>query len=725
MDTKAARAAGLAEGQAAGAREGQDRGPVEGRAAGMAKGLEDGRDVCEKEDYHEGFRDGERRGGAEGAGRGRSDGEQRGQSDGDTDGVRRADNDARAHAYPVGRERGYNEANQSDAPARGNTDGIAAGDAQARDAAERNDYPRGRKDYSDERWAEAIAVEEGFNQKNPPRVDRVDSVSLMKFSLMAAANRDGRGDRGDRDGGGRDGGRGGNGNAPAPSATPDNRYNAPSRTWPTPEENTAYRAAYNEGYRSGFQGAYAQSYSAAYQAAYRAGEDQGCNEARRRRYPDARRRGEEEGHRAGYDRAYRFAYDRMYREYYDANFREYSDAAYRRSYQGYYDNYFEQARSEAYRARYDELYNAAYEPARAARYAEKYPGYARAAYERGRSDEAAELAARPVRVLGAEATETIVNGVFEPGEALRVKVKLRNFAGALSREKLKLQIQALDASSAVVTEAEQTLVRDLKGKSLTTVGEALEFRMNENAVNRTKTFRVSVVYQGNVISTHDIAVATKFMVDVGFAESPELKEGLESVLRLKVKNQSQKPTDAGFAVKFSSDPKILEIKNPVVQVGVLNAGEERVIEFKVIARGRGGASVTAPVVFDAALGTGRRVGLLDREERIPLVNDYRIQTNGGARNLRTAGVSRVSYTITNVGSRMAMKGLQLKVSVTGENAANFAVVGPNPQYLQPLIQGQTLTFVVPVLAKSSGMGGVLELEVQEDGRPVVIHRAEF
>lgn len=741
VDTSAAKAAGLAEGQTAGAREGQDRGPVEGRAAGLAKGLEEGRDVCEKEErrkaydegYHEGFREGERRGAWDGSARGRQDGEQRGRSEGDTDGIRRADSDARTHAYPVGRERGYNEANQSDAPARGNADGIVAGDAQAREAAERTDYPRGRKAYSDERWAEAVAVEESFNQKNPPRVNAM--LDLSKFAMLAAApapgDRDGRGGRpgdgrgGDGRGGNNGGGNNGNVNVPGVTATPDNRYNAPSRTWPTPEENAAYRTAYNEGYKSGFQGAYAQGYSVAYQAAYRTGQDQGCNEARNRRYPEARRRGEEEGHRAGYDRAYRFTYDRVFREYYDANFREYSDAAYRRSYQGYYDNYFEQARSEAYRARYNELYNASYEPARAAKYAEMYPGYAQAAFNRGRTDEAAEFAARPVRILGAEATETIVNGVFEPGEALRVKVKMRNFGGNISRDKLKLQVQALDASSAVITEAEQVLAQNIKAKSITTVGEALEFRMNENAVNRARTFRVSVVYQGNVISTQDLAVTTKFMIDVNFAESPELKEGLESVLRVKVKNQSRAATDAAFAVKFSSDPKVLEIQNPIVAVGVLNAGEERVIDYKVIARGRGGSSISAPVVFEAALGTGRRVGLMDREERIPLVNDYRIHTNGAASNLRTAGVTRVSYTITNVGSRMVMKGLQLKVSVTGDNSANFAVVGPNPQYLQPLLQGQNLTFVVPVLAKSSGMNGVLELEVQEDGRTVVIHRAEF
>lgn len=722
----AARALGEQDGRAGGIREAEERAPVDARNDGQNLGRSEGYARCEREErakqqergYRDGYIYGQEEGNVAGDRQGRIDGETRGRNEGQADGLRRADADAARDATGPGRARGYEEANASDASARGELDGTAAGDQEARATAERNDYPRGRQDYRNERLAEKVESEDSFNQKNPVE-GAVSSVKEIAKSVkswsawMKAAV--GLGEITDAVSDTR-----------ATRATqPDNRYFNPSRNFPSAQENEAYRAGYSTSYNNAFAARYNAMYDELYRRVYERAYEQGCQEARRQDYRQDYNRGYNDGRQRGYADQYQVSYNRAFRATYDAVFRGASDEAYRGSYQRYYDGHFEAARSAAYRERYDALYNAAYGNARTRKFNEMYPGYAQAAYQRGRTDEAEEFRLKPVHLLEAAVTETISNGLYEPGEALRLRLRLRNFAdGALAGRDVKVMIQALDSGSAVVSEAEATLVKNLKRKSITSVGEALEFRMNENAVNRSKQFRVSAFYQGRKVGEQVVAVQTKFMIDMGFAESPELKEGLASVLKIKVRNQSTKATDAGLKVTFRSNPDILEVLKDTAAVGALNPGEERVVEFPVIAR-QGGSSIQVPMVLQSLLGNNRRVGLIDEERRIPLVNDYRIDVGSGARTLRAAGVSRVEYTIRNVGSRLLLKGLQLKVKILGDNAGNFAVIGPNPQYLTPILQGQTISFVVPVLSRDANSGGVLELEVQEDGRTVIISRTEF
>jgi hypothetical protein len=150
----------------------------------------------------------------------------------------------------------------------------------------------------------------------------------------------------------------------------------------------------------------------------------------------------------------------------------------------------------------------------------------------------------------------------------------------------------------------------------------------------------------------------------------------------------------------------------------------RVAEFPVIARAKG-ASVEIPLTVNANLGNNRRVGLLETRNEYPVLNDYQIRVTSSLSDLRKATTVRAQYVITNTNSRTALKSLQLKIRILGDNADNFAVVGPNPQFLSPILNNQSKSFVVPILSKQANSGGTIELEVQEDGKTVVIHRAEF
>ena len=728
----AANAAGQQQGNAAGTREAQERAPSEGKDQGFRKGRGEGFERCEREERdraHDsglryGFEEGRAEGGPLGADKGRQDGQAQGQSDGNTNGLQRADNDSRAASAGPGRDQGVSEGNTSDASARGNTDGIAAGDSDALSDAQATYYPRARADYRNQRVNEAVQTQDGFNNKESQTLAQNKSVTqfLTMASLKSLVSAfmgtkpEGGGDRG--------GDRGGNSDAHG-SAAPDHRFATPTQTFPSTQEQEAYKNSYMSSYDNGFTGTYGNLFKQAFDNASRDGQREGCDEARHRDYREAYAEGRREGHRRGYEEAYNTNYAAYKKANYDASYPVASDNAYRNSYQGYYAQHFEEARSAAYAGQVRALYDAAFTSAHDQTYAAKSPAYQQSAYQKGLADEAADFAARPVRLTGAQATETIVNGVFEPGEALRVQLSMRNFAdGALSGKDVKVKLEALDSRSAVISIAEESLLQDLKAKSVTTVGQTLEFRMNENTVNHASKFRVTLSYQGRNVGQQIISVDTSYMVDIAFAESPELSEGVQTTLKVRVRNQSNQPTDAGLAVTLSSKPESMEVLKPTITVGVLNPGEVKVLEFPVIDHAHG-AVVQVPMAFSATLGTGRRVGMNDLEQNIALKNDYVIQTTSNLSGLRSNSVTRVSYSIRNVSSRLLLKSLQLKISVAGPNSKNFVVVGPNPQFLEPLLQGQTLSFGVPVLSQASNSGGTLQLEVQEDGRTVIINQTDF
>lgn len=740
----AARALGAQEAAVGGRLEANERANVEAKRDGMRNGHENGFNQCMREERERardlGFRDGFARGQSEGSTsgyqKGQEDGQRRGNSDGIADGQQRANRDAQRSATGPGREKGETEANASDATSRGTADGTSAGNNDALATAQRDDYPRGHQDYRTERENEKIENRDTFNQK-APATQPVAQTTKTKTSMMNSfaqsfmqafslfgdrqqrqhpQDRDGRGDHNawprDRDDGSNI------------NVKPDRRYFNPKSNFPSNEEKAAYNEGYAKGYDQAFISTYRQIYPREYREAYFGAERAGCMEARHRDYRPDYNDAFADGRRRGYTDAYKPAYDQAYRAMYDTTFRSVSENTYNQSYDGYYQRHFEEARSAAYKARYQDLYNAYFQSAHDQKFSQVYPGYAKKAYQNGRDDEAADFAQRPVRLLEASVSETIENGLYEPGETLRVQLKMRNYSEVkLLGKDIRVVLQALDESSAVISIAEESLVKNLRPSSLTVVTEALEFRMNENAVNRTKRFRVTMFYQDRNVGTQTLEVMPKFMVNMSFAESPQLREGLESSLKIRVRNQSSAQTDAGLKVTFNSRPEILEITKGEVAVGVLAPGEERVIEFKAIAR-KHGAIIAVPMVFQAQ-GGGRRIGLIDEERSIPLVNDYRIEVSAKSQNLRSAGVTRVQYKITNIGSRLLLRGLQLKARITGDNASEFVVIGPNPQFLTPLMQGQSVSFVVPILAKSSNSGGTLELEVQEDGRAVVISQTEF
>ena len=509
-----------------------------------------------------------------------------------------------------------------------------------------------------------------------------------------------------------------------PVPAPDNRYFDDSRRWPTPEERAAYGVAYRKGYSDGFRGSYMTMFDRTYQPARAAGDQAGCADAQRQDYRPVYDRGFVEGR----DRAYKAAYDAEFRSAADAAYRASfppaSAAAYAQAYPALYNQHFEAARAQAYASRVNQVYQASYEQARQARYNQVYPGYAQTAYNRGKADETADFQSRPVRLLSAEVIETIPNGVYEPGETLRLKVSLRNFlGGTLKGGDVRLQLRSQD-SGVVISEADATLVRDLRSKSVTAVTDAMEMRLLESAANRTVKLTLTVLYQGRNVGSQDLSLRPQFIADIKLAGDISLKEGMPTTVRVSVRNQSDVTTDSSFKLGLIWDSAKVQVVNPEVTVGVLAPNQARTVEFTVIGRTLDN-SISAPIAVQA-ISSGRRIGLTDFSRSVPVLNDYRIDLKNSISSLRSGGMVRAQYSLKNVSSRFLFKGLQLKIRVLdaqGRAVSAVQVIGPNPQYLQPVAKGTSVEFVIPLVSQGLLNGGILELEVQEDGQTVVIHQA--
>jgi hypothetical protein len=113
---------------------------------------------------------------------------------------------------------------------------------------------------------------------------------------------------------------------------------------------------------------------------------------------------------------------------------------------------------------------------------------------------------------------------------------------------------------------------------------------------------------------------------------------------------------------------------------------------------------------------------------VPIINDYRVTLTQSLDSLKSAGVSRLTYLLRNVSSRLVFGALELQARVLDRNGTEVKEarwIGFNPQFLLPLERGEQVKFVIPVVLTQGLSGGTVELEIRENGTPVVIHRAQF
>jgi hypothetical protein len=221
-----------------------------------------------------------------------------------------------------------------------------------------------------------------------------------------------------------------------------------------------------------------------------------------------------------------------------------------------------------------------YNPAYRRKYDEKYPIYAPEQYAKGRADETEDFRVRPVRLISFEIKETIKNGLYEPGEILSVKTVLRNFSdSAIPAKDVRLVI-ATAWHSVTISVGDEAVVKDLKPRTQTEISDALEFRMEEGALENNTPFTFDVKHRGTSGGQLSARVRTQFAVETAFAEYPQLLEGLERTIKLRVTNVSQATTEGGtLALKLLADSSPIQLLNPEQQIP---AGSSRTQQRKPV-----------------------------------------------------------------------------------------------------------------------------------------------
>ncbi|MBL7715686.1 MAG: hypothetical protein JNL01_09480 [Bdellovibrionales bacterium] len=696
--------AGQNDGQA----EATERGATEGALAGAQIGARDGYDRCYasqgQQEYQSSYAQGSTDGNRDGLNVGANDGNARGladgQRDGDREGSKMADVQAARDAAGPGEQQGRLEADRSDAAARGAVAGRSDGDSDAYRRAFDVEYPRGQRDVRAEMEKLPVLSRDWISQ-----------ASLAQ-PLMASSGQNQVG-----------------------VIQPDYRHYDDSRVWPTIEETDAYKGYYRNGYLDGFGRLFPMLYDQAYRSAYTPAQQAGCQKAASADYSAQRRQGYDEGRAKAYKIAYDSAYAQASKSAYPGAYSVAQQFAYQRDYQPFYQKHFELARQRGYKARYDALYVAAYDPAHTAAYAKAYSGYAASAYQAGRAAETNEFKLKPLKVLSLTLDETIPNGVFEPGEPLRFSVKVKNYAGqAIDASKVKLTVTAANASDSgknvIISDASQLLAKNLKPQSETDVTDALGLRLTESAIKKSITVNFELTYEGRRIHFESKTITASFLSTLRLVSPLGLQEGLTTQANIEVTNQSNQPTSSKTKVKMLWNTSEVEILQPEATVGVLKPGEKKIVSF--LMKGRTTRSqVDVPIAFqvtDSGSGTERRIGLMEFQSQVPVMNDYRISIDSDLSGALKGGLVRAIYKITNQNSRLVLRPLLVTLRFLSPDqktlsATTASVIGPNPQYVRPLENKASRNFVIPVVV-NQGMakGSIFELEVQEEGEVVVIHR---
>jgi hypothetical protein len=619
--------------------------------------------------------------------------------DGQVDGDRRAERQASADAEGPAREEGRRDADATDSYQRGEAAGAVAGDARARQTATDTDYPRGREAYRTQRLNEPVSREVSENlsaaarslapSTRTPLVESTFADQIASSEHLSVLS-------------------GGN-----------------------PYSDPQLRAAYSEGYSSGYR----SGYDSAYRQEHRRGESAGEPEGRQRGCRDAQfvdvsadfRRGRDEG----YNRAYRESYDNAYRVAYQLGygpaFRNASDAMYRDRYTGYYRDAYDRFRAEAYQARVNALYRAGYAAAEQATFDRTYPGYAAAEFNRGVADETAEFAANPMRFIDSGFREQFEDSVIEPGETVGFWFRVRNFADQeLTASELRFEVET-SGKGLLPLRQKDAGTAGVPGRGAILVNGAVPVIVSESALNQSVSATVKVFYRGKLLGSKSYSFQVKNRATVDFVERPVIREGLESTLKVRVTNNSSQPINGPVRLELRSDSRQIELRQAAAEVATLAPGESREASFRVVGR-TDQDSPQLPLAISVVDGSRKRVAVKDFSGSVPVVNDYRVRLLQGGDSLKNSGVTRLTYQMRNVSSRLVFGALELYARVLdgdGKVVPEARWIGFNPQFLLPLEKGEQAKFVIPVVMPQGLSSGMVELEVRENGVPVVIHQARF
>ncbi len=700
---------GAHEGAERGIPAGTQAGQSDGRAAGFSDCQAQAQSQAQQQGYNAGIPVGQSQGTNAGQTDGQRDGTADGRSEGAADGRRRATADSRAAAQAPATQDGNSQVDVPGVQQQANADAVVKADADARATANASDYQRGHADRHAELISGPIVNNDSFSQLEvtSPSVEPM-FLSMLELSDKSRLSVES--------------------SVPSPSF----RYSNPRRTYGYDSENSAYRTGYRSGYTDGFGRAYSESYDSSYRPAYANGQQSGCSDAQSRDYSSSYQSGYESGRSDAYHQAYDAAHSSASDAAYQAVFGGASQAAYQATYASEYQRQYAAIRSAAYQSRHDAVYKAAYDTAYRQKYDQVYPAYRDQAYQRGRQDENRDFAGNPLKFVDAALVDINDDGIIAPGDLLRVKLNLRNYADhAVVPQDLEISISSISGATASVTKL--TPIRGLNGQSLTAIRDLFEIRPTQQAVGSSLTVQIQVKYRGQLLDTKRLTAQVKFPLRFAGVDLPSgVREGFEAVGTFALTNLSSKALPAGSKVKLSlnADSDLADLLDREITLPEIPATGTIKASFRFIPRrADGNLSLLLVLNVQSLDGTVVLSGMVG-SDAAPIASDYHIELKTDLGGLERPGLIRVQYELANlVGQNGTYRSAQIRVSVLSPDGVSanpyVRVIGPNPQTLTTMDGKPTVDFMIPLAVSAANSGGYLVVEVLDDGKVVRSHRAEF
>ncbi|NDD92209.1 hypothetical protein EBZ37_09000, partial [bacterium] len=323
--------------------------------------------------------------------------------------------------------------------------------------------------------------------------------------------------------------------------------------------------------------------------------------------------------------------------------------------------------------------------------------------------------------------EQFEDAIIEPGEKIGFWFFIRNYADQdMPSNELRFEVET---SGQGILPLRQSDVPSslIPTRGAIRVKGAVPVVVSESALGKPVSATVRVFWRGTLLGSKTYSFQVRNRATIDWVERPILREGLETQVKFRIQNNSSQAISGPIRLELRSDSRQIELVQSTADLPALAPGESREASFKIVGR-TDRDLLEIPLALALSDGSRKRVAARDFSGSVPVVNDYRVKLTQGLEGLKNNGVARLAYAVRNVSSRLIFGALELQARVIdaqGREVSGVRWIGFNPQFLMPLERGQQVSFVIPVVLPQGLLSGMVELEVRENGVPVVIHQARF
>jgi hypothetical protein len=353
--------------------------------------------------------------------------------------------------------------------------------------------------------------------------------------------------------------------------------------------------------------------------AYKGPFDQAYADAFAKTYTDANQKGEKDGYAAGYNASYptarKTAYDMAYAKYFAAGESEGLPVR--------YDEGVAKGKSAGEAKGLSEGSSAAY----AQGFAEgDLSGYEanivqeRAnEYKKGQDDTNARYAnGSVIQAQEAKLIDANADGIFLPGEAVALQLKLRNF-GSLATNVGKLTVKLIDQGGHLNLPTSEAILKRLPGDTEAVYINALRGAIIGVQQNSKMRLKVMVSEESRDVGSFDLEYEVgSYLAVTGWNRLTVGQPGSLWLGRVSIHNNSTLPTESGMQIKIMSRDPRLKISQDWINMVAISADGTANVEFFLTCKERGDFSAN---IFDLQIRDSKQKIIYNSSFKVPVASN--------------------------------------------------------------------------------------------------------